>query len=107
MGIRKSTSTTCLIVKKTKKAIKRIHVNQFAIRRNLKCETDDPVITVKQSKDNTYGHEVLIYDKHGELVATVTQPLDKKLDCGARVWVETSCTVEVVDRNKKTTKILP
>jgi len=92
---------------KIKKGIKRIHVNQHAIKRNLKRATDEPVITVKQSKDNTYGHEVLIYDKQGELVAIVTQPLDKKLSCGARVWIETLCAVEVIDRNKKTTKMLP
>lgn len=101
MATRKLTSTTCSVTK-TKKGVKKIHVNQHAIKRNLKCATDEPVITVKRSKDNTYGHEVRIYDKQGELVAIVTQPLGKKLGCGARVWIETLCEVEVIDRNKKT-----
>lgn len=108
MKTRKSTSTTCSTrtTTKTKQGIKRIHVNQHAIKRNLKQATDEPVITVKRSKDNVYGHEVKIYDRYGELVAIVTQPLDKKLSCGARVWIETSNAVEVIDRNKKNTTML-
>ena len=39
---------------------------------------------------NVYGHKVEILNKSGtEVVAVVTQPRDKKLSCGARVWVET------------------
>ena len=38
----------------------RIHVNQHKIKANKKHGTNDPVITVKTSKSNTYGHEVMI-----------------------------------------------
>ena len=37
-----------------------IHVNQHKIRGNLKHGTNDPVITVKEGKSNTYCHEVKI-----------------------------------------------
>ena len=37
-----------------------IHVNQHKIRANKKNGTDEPVITIKQGKDNTYCHEVII-----------------------------------------------
>jgi len=73
-----------------------IHVSQPAIRQNLKEIRENagdgynPVITCKRGKDNVYGHKVEILDKAGtEVVAVVIQPRDKKLSCGARVWVET------------------
>jgi hypothetical protein len=37
-----------------------IHVNQHKIKANLKHGTDEPVITVKQGKKNTYCHSVQI-----------------------------------------------
>ena len=37
---------------------KRIHVNMHHIRHNKKHGTNKPVITVKTSKSNDYGHEV-------------------------------------------------
>jgi hypothetical protein len=74
----------------------RIHVSQPAIRKNLKEIRENagdgynPVITCKRGTDNVYGHKVEILDKSGtEVVAVVTQPRDKQLSCGARVWVET------------------
>jgi len=82
----------------------RIHVSQPAIKQNLKQiregtgEGKDPVITCKRGKDNLYGHEVRIYDREGNVVATVMQPDDKQLSCGARVWVETTAPVEVDKR---------
>ena len=39
---------------------KRIHVNQHKIRSNKKHDLNEPVITVKTSKSNDYGHEVEI-----------------------------------------------
>ena len=39
---------------------KRIHINMHKIRANKKHGTKEPVITVKTSKTNTYGHEVEI-----------------------------------------------
>ena len=40
--------------------VKYIHVNQHRIRANKKNGTNEPVITVKEGKTNTYGHEVSI-----------------------------------------------
>lgn len=78
----------------------RIHVSQPAIRANIKKQREgeegyDPRITVKRGRDNIYGHEVIIYDKDGNVVAKVVQPRDKQLSCGARIWIETTAVVEV------------
>ena len=63
---------------------KRIQINMHKIRANKKHGTKEPVITVKTSKTNTYGHEVEIL---GE--SKVVYSPDKPLSCGARVWIET------------------
>ena len=39
-------------------AKKYIHVNQHKIRSNLKHGTNEPVITIKEGRNNTYCHEV-------------------------------------------------
>ena len=72
---------------------KRIHVNMHHIRHNKKHGTNKPVITVKTSKSNTYGHEVeilgpskVVYGENGE----------KILGCGARVVVETDSEYRVI-----------
>ena len=39
---------------------KYIHVNQHKIKANLKHGTDEPVITIKEGKNNTYCHAVKI-----------------------------------------------
>ena len=70
--------------------IKRIHVNQHRIKANKKHNLNDPVITVKTSKSNTYGHEVVI---HGP--SKVIYSPDKPLSCGARVWIETESEVSL------------
>ena len=62
----------------------RIHVNQHKIKANKKHGTNDPVITVKTSKSNTYGHEVKINGS-----SKVIYSPDKPLSCGAKVWIET------------------
>lgn len=72
---------------------KKIHINQHNIKSNAKHGQDDPVITVKTYKSNTYGHSVNIL---GE--SKVVYP-EKPLSCGARVWVECECPVEVLDRD--------
>ena len=64
--------------------LKRIHINQHKIRSNKKNNTNEPVITVKTSKSNTYASEVDILGKS----KLVYRPL-KPLPCGARVWIET------------------
>ena len=42
-------------------AIKYIHVNQHKIRSNKKNNENEPVLTVKEGKTNTYGHAVEIH----------------------------------------------
>ena len=69
---------------------KRIHINMHKIRSNKKHGTKEPVITVKTSKTNTYGHEVEIL---GE--SKVVYSPDKPLSCGARVWIETNAEVKI------------
>ena len=68
-----------------------IHVNQHVIKKNVKEGTNDPVLTVKTYKSNTYAHEVLV---KGE--SRLVYSADKPLSCGARVWLETEAEVEVV-----------
>ena len=69
---------------------KRIHVNMHHIRHNKKHGTNKPVITVKTSKSNTYGHEVEILGP-----SRVIYSPDKPLSCGARVWIETEAEVKI------------
>lgn len=68
-----------------------IHVNQHAIRKNNKEGTDDPVLTVKTYKSNTYAKEVTINGP-----SKVVYSPDNPLSCGARVWIETESQVEIV-----------
>lgn len=68
--------------------IKRIHINQHKIRSNKKHGLNEPVITVKTSKSNTYGHEVEIKGN-----SKVVYSPDKPLSCGAKVWIETEAEV--------------
>ncbi len=74
--------------------IKRIHVNQHKIKSNKKYNRKDPVLTVKTSKTNTYGHEVVIYGP-----SKVVYRPDKPLSCGARVWIETESEVSVINED--------
>jgi hypothetical protein len=74
---------------------KKIHINQHIIRSNKKNGTNDPVITVKTSKSNTYASEVEILGK-SKLVYSPNKPLS----CGARVWIETESKV-ILDNKKE------
>jgi hypothetical protein len=67
---------------------KKIHINQHVIRANKKNGTNDPVITVKTSKSNTYAKEVEILGS-----STLVYRPDKPLSCGAKVWIETTSKV--------------
>lgn len=69
-----------------------IHVNQHAIRKNVKTNSNDPVLTVKTYKTNTYAHKVKI---HGE--SEIKYSPNKPLSCGARVWIETNSDVEILE----------
>ena len=68
-----------------------IHVNQHKIRANTKNGTNQPVLTVKNYKNNRYCHEAII---HG--VSKVVHSPHKPLPCGARVWIETQANVEII-----------
>ncbi len=67
---------------------KRIHVNQGVIRSNRKNGTDNPPITVKTYKSNTYAREVSI-----EGPSRLIYNPDNPLSCGARLWIETEASV--------------
>tara|TARA_R100000781_G_scaffold111227_1_gene77548 strand:+ start:199 stop:429 length:231 start_codon:yes stop_codon:yes gene_type:complete len=66
-----------------------VHVNQHVIKANRKNNKTDPVLTVKNYKNNVYGHSV----KLGKC-EIIYRP-DKPLSCGAHVWIETHDPVEV------------
>ena len=70
-----------------------IHVNQHKIRSNKKHGTNEPVITVKRGKENTYCHEVRIL---GDSVVRYGGSEKPILSCGARVVIETDSEVEVI-----------
>ena len=70
-----------------------IHVNQHVIRANKKHNKNDPVITVKSGKNNTYCHEVEILGNSKVIYGGNDKPL---LNCGARVVVETESEVRIV-----------
>tara|TARA_B100000073_G_scaffold267029_1_gene226635 strand:+ start:209 stop:442 length:234 start_codon:yes stop_codon:yes gene_type:complete len=70
-----------------------IHVNQHKIRANKKHGTNEPVITIKKGKTNTYCHEVKILGTSTVKYGGNEKPL---LSCGARVVIETEGQVEVV-----------
>ena len=70
--------------------IKRIHVNMHKIRANKKHGTNEPVITVKEGRKNTYGHEVEILGPSKVIYGGNDKPI---LPCGARVVIETDSEV--------------
>ena len=70
--------------------MKRIHVNMHKVRANKKHGTNEPVLTIKESKSNTYCHEVDILGPS----KLVYRP-DKPLSCGARVWIETNAELQI------------
>ena len=70
--------------------MKRIHVNMHKVRANKKHGTNEPVLTIKEGKSNTYCHEVDILGPS----KLVYRP-DKPLSCGARVWIETDAALEI------------
>ena len=72
---------------------KYIHVNQHKIRANKKHGTNEPVITIKHGKTNTYCHEVKI---NGDSVIRYGGNDKPLLSWGARVVIETEAEVEVL-----------
>jgi|TARA_R100001509_G_scaffold148941_1_gene107076 hypothetical protein len=76
---------------------KYIHVNQHKIRANKKNGTNEPVITVKEGRTNTYCHEVKIT---GEVIVKYGGNDKPLLPCGARVVIETDGFVEILNPRK-------
>jgi hypothetical protein len=72
--------------------LKRIHINQHVIRANSKSGPMHagwkPPVTVKTSDANHKGWSV---DIHG--VSSVVYRPNKPLNCGAKVWVETTAAI--------------
>lgn len=73
--------------------LKRIHVDQHAVRRNLRADTPEPVISVKTYRENLKAFEVELLGP-GKVVYRPEKPLS----CGARVWIETDLPVRVNGR---------
>ena len=69
-----------------------IHVNQHKIRANKKHGTNEPVITVKQGKKNTYCHSVEVRGPSVVRYGGNEKPI---LPCGARVVIETESEVRI------------
>ena len=57
----------------------------------IKNMENKPVITVKTSKSNDYGHEVEILGPSKVIYSPC-----KPLSCGARVWIETESEVNIL-----------
>ena len=74
-----------------KNLLKRIHINQWNIRKNKQHQTNLPVITCKTYKDNKYYHHLRILS---DPPVVITYSPDKPLSCGATVWIETRAEVE-------------
>lgn len=73
-----------------KKLTKKLHINQHAIKSNLKNNTNFPVISVKTYKKNYYGYKVEINGP-----STLVYSPNCPLSCGARVWLETQDEVVI------------
>ena len=73
--------------------IKRIHVNQHVIRANQRSGAREAPLRVKMSDQNCAAHEVLVNGP----CRVVYRP-DRPLSCGARVWIETTAPVTIVDQ---------
>ena len=88
---------TCTITGKEKTALdmakKYIHVNQHKIKANLKHATNEPVITIKEGKTNTYCHAVKI---KGDSIVRYGEDGKPILGCGARVVIETHADIEII-----------
>lgn len=80
--------------------IKRIHVNQFVIRSNKRSGAREPPLRVKTSSENLPATEVMI-----DGPCRVIYRPDRPLACGARVWIETTADVSMIDVDGRQTRI--
>lgn len=80
--------------------IKRIHINQHHIRHNSKTGETKPVVSVKAGGKNYTGHGVEF------LSGRVVYSPDKPLSCGAKVWIETTEPVAILDVHRKVERVV-
>lgn len=73
-----------------------IHVNQHNIRRNIKTQSTLPVLTCKTYKHNFKFDKI---DINGPS-SLIYRP-NKPLNCGARVWIETTSKVVGIENGRK------
>jgi hypothetical protein len=71
-----------------------IHVNQHVIRANKKTGANDPVLTIKQGRKNTYCHRVEILGPSEVIYSGNDRTL---LPCGARVAVRTESDIRITE----------
>tara|TARA_R110002153_G_scaffold10864_1_gene42437 strand:- start:261 stop:491 length:231 start_codon:yes stop_codon:yes gene_type:complete len=71
---------------------KYIHVNQHKIKANMKHGTNEPVITIKEGRKNTYCHAVTILGESKVRYGGSDKPI---LSCGARVVIETTSDIRI------------
>ncbi len=72
-----------------------IHVNQHNIKAN-KDGANRPVLTCKTYKSNQYAHELIIFGQDGKEAAKIIYRPNTPLSCGAKVWIETNCNIEIL-----------
>ena len=78
---------------------KYIHVNMHKIRSNRKHNQNEPVLTIKEGRKNTYCHEVEILGPSKVIYGGIDKPL---LSCGSRVVVETESELRIgIDKEVK------
>ena len=75
---------------------KYIHVNQHKLRANKKHATNEPVITIKEGRNNTYCHTVEILGPSKIRYGGNEKPI---LSCGARVVIETESNLIIDNKN--------
>lgn len=73
-----------------------IHIAQQAIAKNRKHGTFDPPVIVRSKNKSIRCQEAIIRDKDGVEVARIVHSPHKPLSCGARVWIETSGEIELI-----------
>ena len=69
-----------------------IHVNSHTIRSNQKTGDRKPPLSIRRTRSGKAepASMVGIFDKDGALVGTVVYQPEHPLQCGARVWIETT-----------------
>src|SRR5882672_4857835 len=56
--------------------------------RDVATKAIEPVLSVKTSKSNTYGRQVLVRDRSGEVLVRIVYRPFNPLSCGATAWIE-------------------